>query len=256
MDILHFEGTKLDVTLPSTRKITIRETNAADDEILSNMFEVQQATNIYNFLAAIIVMDHTLGRKPLASDVMNYHVNDQWYLMLVQRIMNRGKELTFDYKCPKPGCKDKTSTNLTEDLSLFDGDLSNPAYIPRDTQIMRYPNELQTLIEMQTSSGRKYSYEIMTGLHDKKRLEINERQQNKNTMLTLRNLKLFRNNEWQTVTSFAFMASKEASEIRAHVHKHDPEFTPIVTGECQHCGQPFMMSLWTMPDFFWPGETV
>jgi hypothetical protein len=121
---------------------------------------------------------------------------------------------------------------------------------------MKYPLGLLLEDIFTTSSGKSYKYELMTGIHDSKRLDLSPMLQNKNTPLTVRNLKMMNGSEWQTVTHFGFMSSKEASEIRKRVFTNDPEFNPIVSGNCGYCGKPFSMLLFGMPDFFWPGETI
>lgn len=255
-EVLFFEGNKMDVFLPSSNKVTIRETNGGDDELLSNLYEIQKGSNTPQFLASIITFDQNLGRKPTVAEVLNYPKNDQWYLMLVQRIMNRGSDLVFPYKCQQPTCKDKPEMEFTEDLSLFDGRLGDENYKPGPYQIMKYPLGALSQHRFKTSSGHSYQFDIMTGVHEKKLLEVSDKSQNKNTMLTLRNLKMLQGQNWISVLSFSSIPSKIMSEIRREVALNDPEFNPIVTGECINCGTPFAMSLWGMPDFFWPGERI
>lgn len=255
MDNLFFSGKTTNITLPSGRQVEIRETNAADDELISNIADIKESTNIIKYLASIIVTDVALGRKPTIEEVYNYHYNDQWYLILVQRIINRGVELTFTYKCPCPACKEKPSQSYTEDLSELDADLSKVDYAPTGNQIMKYPLGIKLEHEFRTSSGHLFKFHIMTGIHNKKRLDLTEGEQTRNSMLTLRNLKIKDGEEWKTVTSFSFLPSKVASELRAEVIRVDPEWHPIITGECP-AKTPFAMSLWSMPDFFWPGEEI
>ena len=252
---MFFSGQTTTVQLPSGRVVDIRETNGADDELLSNLADVKDSTNIVKFLTSIIVKDHTLDRAPQAGEVMNYHLNDKWYLMLKQRILNRGSQLVFNYKCQCDKCKDKPAVEYTEDLTPFDGDLSKVDYQPKDTQIMKYPLGLELVREFRTSSGHLLRYDIMTSIHEKKQLDLTDKEQTRNSILTLRNLKVKNGEEWTTVTNFAFLPSKIVSEVRGDVKKNDPEFMPLVSGECP-AGIPFVLSLWGIPDFFWPGEEI
>jgi hypothetical protein len=253
---IFFQGRVSTFKLPSGNTVSIRETNGADDEILSNLYDIQQGSNMPLFLCSIITHDSALGRKPLVAEVLNYPKNDQWYLMLIQRIMNRGSELVFDYKCPHKTCKDKPTQSFTEDLSLLEGDLSDSKYRPGKNQIMKYPLGSSLQHEFKTSSGQLIRFDIMTGVHEKKLLEIGDKTQNKNTMLVVRNIQIYQNDEWVNITSFAQFPSKVLSEIRKEVARVDPEFNPVVSGECEYCSKPFASSLWGMADFFWPGETI
>lgn len=49
------EGRKLEFTVPSGYKYTIREQNGADDDILSNPVEAATLKNISRFIAAIVI---------------------------------------------------------------------------------------------------------------------------------------------------------------------------------------------------------
>lgn len=254
-EVMFFTGQTTTVHLPSGRVVDIRETNGADDELLSNLYDVKDSMNIVKFLTSIIVLDHNLGRAPLASEVLNYHLNDKWYLMLKQRLINRGVELVFAYKCPCDKCKDKPKAEYTEDLAPLDGDLKNPSYKPSATQVMRYPLGIELHREFRTSSGHLFKYDIMTTVHEKRQLDLTDKEQTRNSIMTLRNLKVKNGEEWLTVTSFAPFSSKVVSEIRADIKKHDPEFMPLINGECP-AEVPFTISLWGIPDFFWPGEEI
>jgi hypothetical protein len=255
MEVAFFQGQITKVTLPSTRVVEIRETNAGDDDLLSNISSIRDSSNVPKFLASIITMDHVLNRKPLVEDVLDYHLNDMWYLMLAQRIINRGSELVFKYKCQNPSCKDKPVKEYVENLKEIDGDLSSPTYTPTPDQIFKYPLGLDRERELRTTSGVLFKYEIMTGIHGKKRLDLSDNEQSRNSMLTLRNLKVKVGDEWQTVTNFSAYPSKVMSEVRADVMKNDREFMPIISGACE-CETPFAQTLWSMPDFFWPGEEI
>jgi hypothetical protein len=255
-ELLFFEGKSLSCVLPSGNTVIIRETNGGDDEILSNLYDVQQGSNLPQFLTSIITTDGTLGRKPSVAEVLSYPKNDQWYLMLIQRIMNRGTELVFDWRCSQKTCKEKPAQSFTEDLSLLDGNMGDINYTPNKNQIMKYPLGALNQHQFKTSSGSLFRFDIMTGVHEKKLLEIGEKTQSKNTMLIIRNLQIYQNNDWVTLTSFSAFPSKIMTEIRKEVARVDPEFNPIVSGECSHCGKPFALSLWGMPDFFWPGEMI
>lgn len=249
-DPLIFIGKETKVTCPSGKVVSIRETNGEDDELLSSIADAQTGENVLKFLSNIITQDEDLKRKPLTSEVGEYLVNDKYYLLFKQRIINHGNEFQFEYKCQNSQCG--KSTKYTEDLNELDGDLGDPEYKPNLISVFKYPNGDKKELEFTTSSGKKVKYALLTSLLEYKKLGQAEGNNNKNTPLYEREIKLWNNNEWQLITQFRMFSSREMDQIRANVVANDKQFDPISEFKCKHCNTPYAIAVMAIPAFYYP----
>jgi hypothetical protein len=255
-----FKGKTEKVTLPSGRVVTIRETNGADDEILSSSQEGDEidGEGVIRFLASIIDHDETLTHKPLAADVAEYFISDKYYLLFYQRIMNLGHELHFEYSCQNPSCKyckEKTRYQLEEDLRPFITDFSKPEGLTA-LQAKPYPLKSKNPIDFTLNSGKQVRYSVMDSNLEKAELDMPPGKRNKNTQLVIRRLQLLDNGKWINQLNFHAFSSREMNQIRNHIAKHDPLFHPIVYFDCPNCKQQYAVPILGMAAFFWPGEEM
>lgn len=253
-----FTGEKHDIHLPTGRIATIRETNGEDDAIISKMSGAQSGESILNFVANITTHDSVLGRKPMVDDIRAWPVSDRYYLLYKQRLINQGTLLEFRHTCSNPDCaycRDAEPQDKEQDLTEFDGDLTNPDFKAKNSnQVRRYPNGDKVEVEFSLSSGKKLKYKILTGELEKKQLDIPQDDNNRNTKLIVRELSVFDNGVWIPLKSFLAFKSKEMSEIRKHVDDNDPLFDPLINFTCNLCKMPYRIPLLSIPAFFWPGE--
>lgn len=253
-DTVIFMGKETNITLPTGRVITIRETNGDDDELLSKVGDAQTGDNVYNFLASIITMDKSTGKKPLVEDIMGWPINDKYYVLFKQRIINQGPQLKFPHECSKTSCNH--IAEYEEDLDLLDKDLSAPN-TGGELGAKRYPNGNKLSIEFELTSGKKLKYKILTGILEKKQLDIAPDEVTKNTRLSIRELEIKgEGGEWKLVTHFGQFSSKEMNEIRNHVNYNDPAFDPITTFSCPKCSQKYVLPILSLPSFYFPEETI
>ena len=241
MDVVLFTGKTKKIILPSSKEITIRESNGADDELISTIADVATGDNINKFLASVIIMDEDLGRAPTVPETQDYKDADRWATIFHQRILTRGNELVFSYVCSSKNCRHKFE--LTEDLSLL------------ESSIPSYPNKKATQVEILISSGKRFIFDILTEKHIKKQLGVNVNGENKNLPLTIRNIRQLDGlNSDKNLIYFGAYSSREMSEIRAAIKKAEAEFNPRVEIKCPNCGSDESQLLFSIPDFFWPGE--
>lgn len=244
-------GKTLKVMVPSGKVWEIRETNGEDDGILSTMGTAQTGENICIFLANIIVGPV----KVMADDVKKWFFNDIFYLIFKQRIFNQGSEFKFRHQDlnDKP---QKREAEYAEDLNLVDGNLADPTFKPGPHQVTLYPHRDEPLIEITTSSKRKFRYKILTWeLYDKSTSNPLAGK-NRNSVLIDRELEAFEGNAWLSMKTFHTLSSKEMTELRVDVSKNDKLFDPVITFETQFSRTSISLPMLSIPTFFFPEEVM
>src|SRR3972149_804467 len=125
MDTFEYIGKTLEVPMPSNFSITIREQNGEDDEVISRVGDATDGNSINIFLTRIIIANSLLnGGKTSLADILSWRLRDKYYLLLKSRIHSMGPNLDFDFICTNVKCA--KLSHYTEDLSLYDWDLSKP----------------------------------------------------------------------------------------------------------------------------------
>lgn len=246
-----FQGQVEKITLPSSRVITIRESNGEDDSIMSNV-AAEGGTNLINFLASVVMEDSIKKGKPLAVDIEDWLINDKYYSILKQRILNYGTELKFDHTCSN--CKN-TTKGYVEDLKKYDGDLSKSNYSPpTEDSVLPYELGNERAIELVTSSNKKVRYRRLNSILEKAALATKE--SNVNNALTARELELENQGKWEKVYHFGPFSAKEMRQIHSHVKKHDGSFDPRVRFNCgiSTCNMYYDVSVLSIPAFFYPED--
>lgn len=249
-----FTGEEHTFTLPSGKVITIRESNGEDDGILSRMKSGSEGAHVYNYLASIIIEDHSTKTKPVASDIQEWLVNDKYYLLFKQRIVNLGQELIIAHTCENETCKKRNE--YTEDLSEMDGDLSQKDYKPNEKQIPKYIGGDSKTIEFTSSRKTRFQFELLTGALEQKDLDTPDDARDINNPLLSRNVKIFEQGKWLQIFDFRRFPSKEMNEVRNFILKNDRTFNPVVSFTCPKCRTPYQATLFNMPVFFFPGVEI
>lgn len=249
-----FIGQTTDITLPSGRVVKIRETNGADDEILSSLNASVDGSNTYNFLASIIINDSILNRKPTVEDIKSWPINDKYGLLFKQRLFIHGQDLRFRAVCTEESCQ--TESVYTEDLKQWDTDLSKDIEPVNSKAISPYPLRDKLEIEFSISSGKKFKYSILTGVLEKSALELKDSTQN--SPLIVRNLAIENKGEWILLKHFGGISSKEMLQIRQNIKINDKQFDPIVYWNCSNpmCRKEYNTSLFRIGSFFYPEEIL
>lgn len=238
-------------TLPSSRKITIREQNGADDEILSQLSDLKKGFGGWDKFIVAITVDPVLTLLDLGS----WHTNDKYYTLLKSRIFSLGPNLHFGSECPS--CSHKGIHD--EDLSAYDWDLSKPILEvkPGPLAVKSYPLGLKTEVEFKLSSGKHIRYDIITVAHESYALLQNEHSLNKNSELLMRKIAYKEaGKDWMPILSFSNFSPKDMSEIRKNVSVNDPQWDLNSRIKCPNpmCEKVYNISLLSQPDFFFPLE--
>jgi len=247
-----YQGTQLTFDLPSGNKITIREQNGADEEILSMENPNKKGPdNLVRYLANVTERDERLGRKPLSDDIMLWPLKDKLYAIYRARILNFGDKVKFTHVCDK-----NHSTNFTEDLTEYDGDFLNPKYTPKSqwsiTPYKNYPEN--GIVKFTLSSGKEVKYNILNSHGEILLLESGADEKNATMGLRARNLQLNYNNNWVTVTDFAVFGPKDMVELRGSVFAIDNPFSPHTVVTCPKCESAQLYNIFFLPNFFYPTE--
>lgn len=258
-----FLGKVTEHILPTGRRIKMRETNGADEDLLSNMDNLVAGSNFAMFLSSIITEEQATKESPVRTtvpveDIMNWPINDIWAAIYKQRLINQGPSITFKHQCQNPNCvnhKNQKTFDYVEDLTQFDSDLSKP--LPQELKnpwvLKPYPNKDKTEVEFTISSGKTFKYKILTGILQTKQLDLNL-PVTKNTKLLVRELQLKNRDEWQPVLNFNPFSSAEMREMRGHIEKNDVMFTPMSNFSCPTCKTPYQVGVMEIPGFYWPEE--
>lgn len=256
-----FEGSKLEITMPSLHKVTIREQSAEDDEILGKVSKGDFIDSLNEFVAAIVVNhNYPFGNngKLTISDVEKMPLRDKHYILIESRIHSIGSTLKFTHECEEPSCREELK--LEEDLSIYVQDLSLEEQSNNKQTIQRYPeikepSDIFKPIEIKLSSGKLVKVERMTGKSEKKLLQANkDNALTTNTELYARNISIFSDGKWIELSSLNIFSKKDSVEIMAEIKKLDTQYTPITEFKCNKCDSQHHLPVMTIRDFFFPTE--
>ena len=251
-------GKTIDFVTPSGKNVTIREQNGDDDDLISNQYHAKNGNHLNMFIAAIVVStDMTPNGKLSAKDVLNMKVRDKYAILIQSRCFSLGKEIRFEYDW---GSDQGGKVEYTEDLSQFIFDYSNPDY-PMigdegyfEYRIRPYLNGDESGREFELSSGKKVKYKYITGVAERKLLELPPAQLSKNTELKIRDVEQFVDNAWHKMESFRFFKPQDMKELRDDVKMHDPDTMLASELENPRTGEIVNFPIILAPDFFFPGE--
>lgn len=250
----YFNPPTMKVTMPGGFEVTIRETHGGDDDIISNLKDSQDGTAIHKYLSGII-MDNSLhpGKPTPPEEILNWRLKDKYYLLLKTRIFSLGTELVFPFTF-----EEGLTINFEEDLSQYDWDLSNMNNYPhkghRDYFKYRITPHLDTgdTRTIVLSSKKIVRYEYLTGIGEKKLLQKNENDLNKNDQLRARNICLDIGGDFQPIEDFRVFSSRDMQEIRTDIERYDPEFAMNCEIENPKTKQRIQVPILTLDSFFFP----
>jgi hypothetical protein len=260
MSELFHTGDLLEVVLPSTRRVTIRQHNGDDEGILSNFQKGQDGSSLSEYLAGLIVKGGDLGNgKATAQEVEKWGLKDKYYLCFVARVHSLGKILKFRHTevIENPnGTTTSVETEYEEDLTKYMFDFNNfDQYVKTNPfQITPYPNKTNPVIMEKLSSGKDVRWRIMDSESEKLSLQTPEALSNRNDQFLVRKLEILQQGEWKDVKKFSMFTAQDMIELRASVKKYDTLFQPFAEFESPKTKKKFSMDLMTSPAFFYPEE--
>lgn len=252
----NYTGKELEVTLPSGFAVTIREQNGNDDDILSNVANATTGVSFAKFLAEIIIKDHRTGHRINFEKILDWKVNDLYYLILASRVHSLGAEVEFRVLCSTPTCK--RTTRFEEDLTHFLSDFSRTN--PKEGEdgyfkyrAIPYPHGADVDVIKELSTGKKIKFNYLTVIGENEYLKSNAETLSTNKQLLVRNIALgTEGNQWIPLANFGIFSPREMMEIRTAVKNEDIEWEPIMECICPHCKLQQNISVVQQPDFFYP----
>lgn len=254
--LMDFKGATKEIKLLCGDLVTIREQNGEDDSVISKMKDARTGENISKFLASIIVGFNGSDARLSHKEINEWKVSDKYYLMIHSRILSLGPDLHFEHVCQNAKCSKKTAydENLLayiipdkkskEDvIKLFEDNPNKP---------LAYPKGSDTERDFITRSGKKVKYKFLNSGGEKYMINMDPEETNVNMEYTKRDLQLYHNNEYQSISNFAIFSSRDMMDIRSDVAKNDPVFEAISDIICPHCNLHHTVSLVAVTDFFYP----
>lgn len=230
------------ITLPSGKKVTIREYNGEDEGLISTVKSLQDNSYLCNFLAAIVQKDST-AKKVSSIDIAEWLSNDRLKALFNSRILSLGNIFKFTHICSNPDCRDCKAGKLVE----YEEDLT-----PYLSGIPDYPNGSNKEVELVLSSTKKIKYSLLTSALETTELETAPEAKNLNTNLITRKLSIFNAGNWVPLAKFMVFSAKDMAEIRASIRENDPFWSPTARITCASCGMKTNIQLLTDGNFFYP----
>ncbi len=253
-------GQTVDFTLPSGKHVTIREQNGDDDDLISNAYQAKNGNHLNMFIAAVVVKtDLTANGRLTSKDVLNMKVRDKYAILIKSRCFSLGASITFEYDW---GSDNGGKVEYTEDLAQYIyndySDLDNFPMIGDEDyfefRIRPYLEQGEEVREFELFSGKKIRYKYLTGVSERKLLELPPQQLTKNAELRIREIEEFVDNQWHKVESFRYYKAQDMKELRDDVKMYDPDTNLLSELEHPRTGELQAFPIILAPDFFFPGE--
>jgi hypothetical protein len=258
----HYNVPTTNIVMPSGFTVEIREQNGDDDDVLSRIQDVNDGSSVHKFIAGII-MSHSLGTTKLtATDILNWKLQDKYYLLFKSRLFSLGKDIVFTHKFP-----DGTTIDFEEDLSIYDWDLSKPLppeFIMEGDKKKPNPEYFKYRITphaggsepsrtLTLSSKKIVKYDYITGVGEYYLLQKNQDDVSKNDELRARNLQMNIDGKFQTIEVFKLFNPTDMREIREDMEKYDSlDFRVLCDVTSPKDGYTETISLIMNPSFFFP----
>lgn len=254
-------GQTKEFKIPSGFKVTIREMNGADDDILSNEALAKDLSNLDLFLSSLILstdLPISSNKKNLSpSDVRKMALRDKYYIVFVSRIHTMGPVINISYDWGKEnGGKVDYTINLTEEF-VWDLDKEFPEPGSSDyqeTYFKLYEQNPYNLLEFTLDSGKVLRFTPLNGESEKYLLKLNRADSTRNSDLKARGLELQVEGKWMKVESFHFFTKRDMIQLNTTVTQLDPAVAADTELENPKNNQIIKYPVLATPDFFFPEE--
>lgn len=255
------EFNKTTFVAPSGHSYTIREQNGQDEEILTNLRDVENFTHFTNFIMAIIVdSSRNPGHKLTYEQVDALPVLDRYAILFQARIFSIGALMEFEYTWP-----DGPTCSYEENLDIFLLPYDKLPSMPEEeftTLLVNKPHAIPMYpcpgkekdIEITLSSNRKVKFDLLDGSSERYLAKLKDHETTRNSELLARNLRLEVDGKWEKVYNFSLFSLKDMRELRGYIHKVDPTFNPVSEVEHPQTGKKTMVPILASPSFFFPGD--
>ena len=249
---------KLEVLLPHNIRVTIRETNGEDDDIISKVKDNKDNTAVCKFLSSIIVSEVLTPE-----DIMLWPIASKYYLLLKSRIHSLGNILKFKYEFKEENSEELKSFDFEEDLNKYDADLEtllklSPEELSKEAaklssiQIRPYKYGPVLLHEKKLSSGKVIRLQLLDTHGEKASMGKSGDEMTINDKLRFRHLEVKLEEGWAKVQNFKAFSSRDMQEIRQFAEEIEVRFDMPMGIENPITKEYNLVPLISLPDFFFP----
>ena len=245
--------------LPSGYKVTIREQNGADDDIISNPHLADDLSNMDIFLSSLIIetdLPFAIQGKLSKELVKKLLLRDKYFILFSSRIHSLGNIVKFQYDWGGS----IGNVNYEDDLNNYVCDYNEP--MPLENEEGYYPyrilpydvNNVYKKIEHVLKSGKTIRYSLMDGESELYLLKLPLEQQTRNRELKARKLEQKIEDKWQKVENFLYFTPKDMAELHALVNSTDASFQGLTELENPQTKENILYPIIGVKDFFYPVE--
>ena len=253
-------GKLADLLLPCGTKVTIREQNGNDDDVISSPGSDKDLSLPLNKFIAGLILKHDFNFKSkeviTMKEVLDIPLRSKYFILLASRIFSISPTIKFrwDWKNGKP------PVAYEEDLTVYLWDYNRdfPSEMDPDyfsERIQPYPpSNFDKYRELELSSGKKIRYKYLDGHGENYLLGLSENERAINSPLKARELNIWLEGDWSPVTNFKDFKNYEMSEIRRDIDINDKPFDGFTNITNPYNGEALQIPLLSIPDFFFPRE--
>lgn len=254
-----FNGQTKELILPSGYKVTIREQNGNDDDILSNKHLAEDLSNIDHFLSSLIIntnLPFAKGNRLSPGDIPNMVLRDKYYIIFASRVHSIGSELKFSFDWGK---NSGGKITYTEDIGNYIWDFSKP--FPQEGEegynpyaIEPYEDNPYELKEIELSSGKLLRFNFLNGFSEKELLKEPIERQSRLSEIRARNLQQKLEDGWKKVENFTFFSKKDMTELNFIINNLDSPFNGLTDIENPKTKDVIQYPLIKAESFLYPEE--
>jgi len=226
---------------PSLLEVEIRETNGADDDILSSVEDPVEMLNRYLASLVLSINGNTMVK---GSDIKNLRLRDKYFILIKSRIFSLGEILYFKQEWGNGASPEEFAI----DLRSFVWD--DPQEPMGPDCIKPYPN--MEMMSKTLDSGKQVRMKFMDGNGESMLMKKSPQARTINMQLLARGLQVFQDGDWVDVTNFTPFTSREMAQIRSLYEELDPAVEGLIELVNPATLQPHYISLLEIKDFFFP----
>lgn len=252
-------GKTYNFKLPSGYRVTIREQNGNDDDIISNRATSKDLTNFNIFLSSLVIetdLPIATNGKLSRDAIDKMLLRDKYAIIFASRIHSMGNIINFEVDWPT---ESGGPQRYTEDLHNYFWDFEEElpkqgeeGYSP--TRIQPYPKDCYGIQELHLTSGKHVRLRYLDGLGEKELMKLPIEEMSRNAEIKARGLEQKLEDKWIKVSNFMYFTKRDMAELYKFLRENDPEFTAITDIENPNTGEIIKYSLLQAEDFFFPQE--
>lgn len=244
-----------DVLLPHGLRITIKEHNGEDEDVLSRLGDVDEGISYSKFLSRIITGSNIPDKQNFTTDDINEWPEASKYVALVEsRILSIGDMLDFKLKCQDAKCGHESPYSV--DLKEYSHDLSQGNPSPDDPHYSSKPKLFLDYREKYSATmkdGKEITWTPLTSLSGMKLTKKERDDINHGDAFRIRNLTYkAENGEVITITNFRMFTARQMAEIRGLIKEKEFDYDLTAYCKCDKCKKINTIAIFNLHDFFFP----